>query len=116
MSKLGSLHRLANADQGQIRPPVAGTAAQAAAGKGRAQRPVRMRRLVNWQSCGSCSSQKTRLITALLKGIKAGSLSAKAFAFAAQVRRSCCPVLGLLPRSGSPHDVLSYRTRSLAAR
>ena len=61
MSKLGSLHRLANADQGQIRPPVAGTAAQAAAGKGRAQRPVRMRRLVNWQSCGSCSSQKTRL-------------------------------------------------------
>ena len=62
------------------------------------------------------SKNEAEQITALLKDIKAGSLSAKAFAFAAQVRRSCCPVLGLLPRSGSPHDVLSYRTRSLAAR
>ena len=31
MSKFGRLHKLANADQGQTRPPVAGTAAQAAA-------------------------------------------------------------------------------------
>ena len=44
------------------------------------------------------SKNEAEQTTALLEGIKAGSLSAKAFAFAAQVRRSCCPVLGLLPR------------------
>ena len=63
------------------------------------------------------SKNEAEQITALLKGIKAGSLSAKAFAFAAQVRRSCCPVLGLLPRMYFPLMMcFPHRTRSLAAR
>ena len=98
MSKLGSLHRLANADQGQTRPPVAGTTAQAAAdGSGQGEGSVAgqdeeageltvLRELLE--------SENSEQTTALLKGIKAGSLSAKAFAFAAQVRRSCCPCSG----------------------